>query len=145
MANRLIAEFVDVAGGYLRSGNWGASSAISLPYTTALAACSNANLNAFTAGVALTSSPAASSGAYPLVTDVAVLNFVSVALGRVQLTIPSPVASIFGSDGVTVDPTNPLVAALISAATGYLADVNGNPVSAFMQGVKSSRRVEQNG
>lgn len=145
MSNRIIAEYTDIANGYLRSGNWVGSTTLSLPYATALAACTNAYAGPITVGPAYTSNPLASNANYPLVTDTAVLNFITAGLNRVQVTIPSPVAAIFGADGVTVDSSNPLVAALIVAATGYLSDVGANLVTSFMQGVKSSRRVEQNG
>jgi len=143
--DRLTLEWVDIAAGYLRSGSWCSGTAPPAGLVTALTAISNANLAIATAGGAVIGVTPAGTGTYPLVTDTAVLNFLTTALTGVQLTIPSPVASIFGSDGVTVDPTNPLVGALVLAVTAFLTDGAGNAVATFNTGVKSSRRVEQNG
>lgn len=143
--DRLILEWVDVASGYLRSGSWCSGTAPPAGLIAALTAISNANLAVATAGGAVIGVTPATSATYPLVTDTAVLNFLTTAATGVQLTIPSPVASIFGADGVTVNAASPLVSALVLAVTAFLTDGAGNAVATFNTGVKSSRRTEQNG
>ena len=145
MAGRIYLEFGDQAGGFLRSGNWAAIGISDLAYETAVVALTNSNVLSSTFGVATTGFPAATSSQYSLVTTTAVMTFNTAIGSAIQVTIPAPVASMFGGDGVTVDITNPGVAAFIIAALGFLTDVSGNPAALFVGGVKSSRRVEQSG
>ena len=145
MAGRIYLEFGDQAGGFLRSGNWAAIGISDLAYETAVVALTNAAVLSSTFGVATTGFPAATSSQYSLVTTTAVMTFNTAVGSSIQVTIPAPVAAMFGTDGVTVDRTNPLVAAFVGAALGFLTDSAGNPASLFISGVKSSRKVEQNG
>jgi rRNA processing protein Gar1 len=51
--------------------------------------------------------------------------------------------AVFGPTSNVVDPLAPLTAALITAVIGTLTDVVGNVATAYVSGVKSSRRTEQ--
>jgi hypothetical protein len=145
MAGRIYLEFSDQAGGFLRQGNWVDAALSDLAYETAVVALTNANLMSSTTGFASTGFPAATSSQYSLTTTTAVMTFNTAVGSSIQVTIPAPVAGIFGGDGVTVDITNPLVIAFVESALGFLTDVFGNPASLFVGGVKSSRKVEQSG
>lgn len=142
-ADRLINEYLDFASKYLRTGNWlnPASSAAAL--SAAIQAATNANLYLATRGRPVVGTTTPSDALYGPVQDMMNMVFVTAIPTQVQLSIPAPVAAVFGAGGQTVDPTNALVAAIISAAVGTLTDINGNPVTAFVSGVKSSRRTEQ--
>lgn len=112
--------------------------------TSALAAASHAQVDT-TEGLADVSGTPASSGQYSLCTTTAVFNFLTGALSGVQLTVPAPDASMFAADGVTIDPTSALAAAVIAGVIGFLTDSAGNVVTTYTTGVKSSRKVEQVG
>lgn len=145
MASRYITEWNDQAGGYLRSGNYAGTGLSPAALNAALQALSNANLSPVTYGIALNPGTGPVNAPYPYVSTTAVLNFMTTALTGVRLTVPAPVYGVFGSDSFTVDPTNPLIAAAIAAATGFLSDANGNLVTTYTTGVRASRQVESNG
>ncbi len=136
-------EWLDVAGAYLRSGSWLAIAGVSGALTAALQAGSNANLYLTTRGAPIVGTTTPAGSLYPYVQDIAQFVFVTAALTQVALTVPAPVASMFGAGGQTVDPTDALAAAIIAAAIGNLSDINGSPVTGFLSGTKSSRRTEQ--
>lgn len=140
--NRAFWEWQDDAGGFLRASNWiaaGSIAAIDVP----LQACSNAQLLYATEGMANVSPFAPVAAQYHLVTDIAVLVFATIPGTTVTIVIPGPLATTFGPSSNVVDPTDPNVAALILAVIGNVADLSGNVVTAYVSGVKSSRRVEQ--
>jgi len=145
MPDQQVAAWVDQAAGFLRSSNWVVPGGPPATWDLITQAMSNANLATLLAGTPSISVTPAGSAQYALCTTTAVLNFITAVPSGVQVTIPAPIAAMFAADGVTVDPTNAVVAAYIAAAVGYLCDSNGNAVVAYTTGVKSSRKVEQSG
>jgi len=140
---RYIAEWVDNAGGFIRQGGWVFAPAGLGVYEAALQACANPDLQYFTNGIPTISVAAPGTGAYDLVNDTAVLVFATIPGVTIRVIVPGPISTIFGPSSNVVDPTNPLVAALIAATIGTLADSGGNVVTAYVSGVKGSRRTEQ--
>lgn len=143
--NRLINEWNDAAGGFLRSANWVDPLGGLASLQAAWEATSNDALTYSTAGAPRAASNVATSALYYLTTDTAVLTFATAVAGTtISLIIPGPKSALFKADGVTIDPAAPLVAALITAAIGTLSTVAGSNAVSFIQGVRSSRRTEQN-
>lgn len=141
---RLILEWTDAAGGFLRSGGW-IDSGASLPTLgSAIALGSNTFLQAATAAVPYVSSTTAVGDVtWYLATDVAQYLFVTGTGTYVNLYIPGPKLAQFKTGGTIIDPTSGIAAAIISAAIGSLTDSAGNLVTAYVQGSKASRRTEQ--
>jgi hypothetical protein len=142
--NRAFWEWTDDAGGFLRASNWTAPGGV-VAIDAQLQACSNAQLTYATEGTANMSPFSPTAAQYHLVTDLAVLVFATAAGNNVQVVVPGPLATTFGATSNIVNPLDPTTAALIAAVIGTLSDVNGNLVTAYVSGVKSSRRTEQNG
>lgn len=142
--SRAFWEWVDDAGGFLRASNWTAAGGV-IAVDAQLQACSNAQLQFATEGVPNISPFAPGSTQYHLVTDLAVLIFATAGSATISLVIPGPLATTFGPSSNVVNPLDPNVAALIAAVIGNLSDQGGNVVTAYVSGVKSSRRTEQNG
>lgn len=140
---RLISEWLDLAGGFIRAANWVFAPAGLGTYEAAVQACANAVLQFATSGIPTISGATPGSGQYDLVSDTAVLVFATAPGSDLKVVIPAPLGSIFGPSSNVVDPTNPLVAALIAAVVGTLGDAAGNAATAYISGVKSSRRTEQ--
>jgi hypothetical protein len=140
---RLISEWIDNAGGFLRASSWVFATPGLATYEAAVQACSNAVLQFATNGIPSVSTATPGSGQYNLTTDTAVLIFQTGAGTGVRVVIPGPMNSIFGANSSVVDPTNASVAALIAAVIGTLGDAGGNVVTAYVSGIKSSRRSEQ--
>lgn len=145
MANpeRLINEYTDVQAAYLRTSNWLVAGSASGPLNGTIQAAMNAAFLFSTQGLPFIGTTTPVAGQYQSVQDVALLNFQTVPGTSVQLAIPAPQNAIFGANSTVVDPTNALVLAIIAQALGVLADVAGNPATAFISGSKSSRRTEQ--
>lgn len=142
-ADRLILEWIDYAAGFLRAGSWLLPAGISGALIAALQAGSNSNLQYATRGAPIVGVTTPTDTLYGSTQDVAVFVFQTAALNQIPLVLPAPVASVFGSGGQTVDPSDPFAAAIIAAAVGNISDVNGNVATAFVSGAKSSRRREQ--
>lgn len=143
--NRLINEWNDIAGGFLRTGNWVDTAGGLASLQAAIEACSNDTMTYSTSGAPRAGGNVATAALYFLTTDTVVLTFTTTdPAQKVRLIIPGPKSSIFKSDGATVDPTSTLIVALTSAAVGTLSTLSGADVVSFSQGVKSSRRTEQN-
>jgi len=140
---RFIAEWIDKAAGFIRSANWVFAAGGLGAYEAAIQACSNGVLQFATNGIPTVSAASPTTGQYDLLSDLAVLVFATVPGSTVVVTIPAPLASIFGPSSNVVDPTNPLVATLIAATIGTLGDAAGNAVTAYVSGTKVSRRTEQ--
>jgi hypothetical protein len=140
---RLINEYTDVAGGYLRASNWVPYGVSVGPLLAAIAAAQNAALQFSTLAVPVVGVAVPVGNLYRLTSDLALLNFQTAPGGSVQLAIPGPVAALFGPNSTVVDPSNGLAAAVIAAAIGTLCDASGGAVTAYISGSKSSRRTEQ--
>jgi hypothetical protein len=141
--DRVIWEWTDDAGGFLRASSWITAAANLGTVDVPLQAASNAQLTFATAATPATSPFAPTAAQYHLVTDIAVLIFATAAGTTFQLVIPGPMVAVFGPTSNVVDPTAPLTAALIAAVIGTLTDIVGNVATAYVSGVKSSRRTEQ--
>lgn len=104
------------------------------PITSAMQAFQLAALQQiWESAVVLPGTPAA-AGAYQSVGDAAVLLFQTAAGNIVSLTIPAPGIGIFLPDGITVDPANANIIALVAACIGALTDGGGNAVTTFLGG-----------
>ena len=143
MPDRVIWEWTDDAGGFIRASNWINTAANLGTVDVPLQGASNAQLTFSTAATPAVSPFAPSAGQYHLVTDLAVLIFATGAATTFQVVVPGPMVAVFGPTSNVVDPLAPLTAALIAAVIGTLTDVLGNVATAYVSGVKSSRRTEQ--
>jgi hypothetical protein len=136
-------EYTDIAAGFLRSTNWIYSAGGLGALEAAIQAATNSNLMFATFGLPTVGTTTPSDSDYPLVNDLALFNFQTTPGSGVQLTIPAPRISMFGPQLTVIDPTATLSAAVIAAVIGTLGDAAGNPVTAFISGSKSSRKVDQ--
>lgn len=141
--DRLINEYTDNSGGYLRTSNWIAAGMASGPLNASIQAAINAAFLYSTQGLPFIGTSTPGITQYHLCQDVALLNFATIPGTSLQLALPGPLVALFGPNSTVVDPTNPLVAAIIAQAIGVLADPAGNPVTAYISGSKASRRTEQ--
>lgn len=73
-------------------------------------------------------------GSYQSVADTARYLFQTAAGTILRLTVPAPTLAQFLGDGVTVDPSNPTVIALVAACIGNLTDGHGNVAVTFLGG-----------
>lgn len=140
---RLIDEWIDQAGGYVRAASWVFAPVGLATYEAAIQACSNGVLQFSTNGIPTISAAAPVAGQYDLVQDLAVLVFATIPGSTIRVTIPAPQAGIFGPSSNVVNPAHPAVAALIAAVIGTLGDAGGNAATAYVSGIKVSRRAEQ--
>jgi len=143
MPDRVIWEWTDDAGGFLRASNWIDAAAHLGFVDVPLQGASNAQLTYSTAATPAVSPFAPVAAQYHLVTDLAVLVFATGTGSTFQVVVPGPMVAVFGPTSNVVDPLAPLTAALIAGVIGVLTDVLGNVATAYVSGVKSSRRVEQ--
>jgi len=107
---------------------------------TALTNISDAGLVAITFQKPSIHTPAAGSGPYKSCSDRAVFNLRSSANTAGTLNVVAPKSSIFLSDNKTVDMSNSLVVALVTAVTGVLGDSHGNPWVTVKQGFREKVR-----
>jgi hypothetical protein len=140
---RAIWEWVDNAGGFLRASSWVFSTVGLFALETALQADSNAVLQFTTAAIPDVSSSTPGTGQYNLVTDLALLIFQTGAGTTVRVVIPGPLVTTFGPTSNVVNPLDPATASVIAAVIGTLGDASGNVVTAYVSGIKASRRTEQ--
>lgn len=140
---RVIDEWVDFAGGFLRSSSWLAAGGSDSAIAVALQNVSNALLQFQTAANPIIGTLTATDALYGSVQDVAQLVFATIPGSQIQVVVPAPLASMFGAGGLTVDPTDPGTAALIAAVLANLTDIAGNPATGYVSGQKGSRRREQ--
>lgn len=75
---------------------------------------------------------APTAAANPFASQVAYLNFSDGAGSSARLALPAPLASIFLADGVTVDPSQAWIAAIIAA--GEVVTPAGNLITTFTGG-----------
>lgn len=139
---RLILEYQDVGGGFLRSANWYDDAHSPAGLEAEIQNVSNTNLLYATGAVPQIGAATPATTQYFLTTDVAVLNFATSAGGRIQVVIPGPKSTIFDAGGNTVDPANSDIVSLIASVVGVLTDSGGNLATAYVTGVRSSRRTE---
>lgn len=75
-----------------------------------------------------------SAGNYQSNSSAAELLFQTGAGTIVRLVVPAPGISVFKADGVTIDPANVNIIALVAACTGLMTDGNGNAVTGYLGG-----------
>lgn len=143
MPDRGIFEWLDISGGFLRTSSWVLPAGSTGALEVALQNASNAELEYVTIAAPTVGATSPSGAQYRLCQDVALLNFATIPGTSIQVCIPAPQGALFGANSTVVDPTNPLVAAVIAGTIGVLADQAGNVVTAYISGSKSSRRTEQ--
>lgn len=141
--DRVIAEYTDVAAGFLRTSNWVQAGMASGPLYADIQAAINGAVQFVTQALPFIGVAVPSGAQYRLTQDLALLNFQTIPGVSIQVAIPSPKAVLFGPSSNVVDPTNPLVAAIIADVIAILSDVNGNAATAYIGGTKASRRTEQ--
>lgn len=143
MPDRGILEWIDIAGGFLRTSVWVDPGGSTGALEVALQDASNAELLYVTIAAPTVGATSPTGGQYHLCQDVALLNFATIPGTTIQVVVAGPKETVFGPNSTVVDATDPDVAAIIAGVVGVLADASGNVVTAFVSGSKSSRRVEQ--
>ena len=138
-------EWVDAAGGFLRASNWVVPTGSTGALEAELQTNSNAALQYATVGPPTIGATTPGATQYHLVADIAVQIFATIPGTTIQVVVPGPLATTFGPSSNVVNPLDANVAALIASVIGVLSDAAGNAATAYVSGVKSSRRVEQNG
>ena len=140
-ADRLITEWIDSKGTYLRSGNWAKIGGSSAAIFAAMVGASNAQITFQTQGQPFQDLSAPVDALYSTSQDTLQLTLITTALTYTQLVIPAPIASLFTAGGINVDTTSAAYLAL-AAAVVNLTDSGGNAVTAISAAVKSQRRVD---
>jgi len=140
-ADRLITEWIDAKGTYLRAGNWALIGGSPATLFAAMVGASNAQISFQTQGQPFQDLSAPVDALYATNQDTLQLTLITSALTYVQLVIPAPVASLFTTGGVNVDTTSAAYLAL-AAAVVNLTDSAGNPVTGISAAAKSQRRVD---
>lgn len=97
---------------------------------------SNAAVQLWFEGPQTVLTPAPVLADFPDVIDLARLTFTD-GTSLVNLALPAPKANIFLADSVTVNAS--AIADIITAATGHLQSIAGNPVTAFVAGLRNLR------
>lgn len=141
----LIPQWVDAVGGTSEPfmSIYPQASAVLTPYNQLLAAMqamSACQLRAAVLQLANTYPGASGSSSHPQASDQLRIQ-VSNGARTGFVTIPGPIDSIFLSDSVTLDLTNPLVVALKSQLIAVLGDTTGASWTAIVAGAR--RRVAQ--
>jgi hypothetical protein len=132
-----------VSGGFLRTSNWVQFGTATGPLYADIQAAINGAVQFVTQALPFIGSTTPTGAQYRLAQDLALLNFQTIPGTSIQVAIPSPKSIIFGPSSNVVDPTSPLVAAIITQVLAVLADISGNPATAYIGGTKASRRTEQ--
>lgn len=110
------------------------------PFGNAVDNCSNAVPSQTVAGTIQTTVSLPSTNPFPSVTDSAVLSFSTAVSSLVGVLVPAFKEALYLADNQTVDPAQPLVIALIAAALALpIADNSGNPVTAYVGGIRQRR------
>jgi len=78
---------------------------------------------------------AAATGNYQSNKMAASLTFQTASGSILRLTLPAPSLSVFLADGVTIDPANALITALVATCIGSLSDGAGNVAIGYLGGV----------
>jgi len=140
-ADRLITEWQDSKGTYLRAGNWAKIGGSAATLFSAMVGASNAQVVFQTQGQPFQDLSAPLDALYSTNQDTLQLTLITTALTYTQLVIPAPVASLFTAGGVNVDTTSAAYLAL-AAAVVNLTDPAGNVVTGISAAAKSQRRVD---
>jgi hypothetical protein len=98
---------------------------------------SNADVLNWFEGPPTNLTPSPVSAVFADVVDLARLTFADAGGNLATLALPAPQLAIFQADSVTVNPS--AIADIIAAAVGHLHTAAGNPVTAFVAGVRNQR------
>jgi hypothetical protein len=141
-ADRLITEWIDARGGFIRAGNWAAIGGSPATVFAAMVAASNAVIANQTQGQPFQDLSAPVDALYPTVQDTLQLTCITAALTYTQVVIPAPIAALFQTGSVNVDFSSAAFTALQTALVGNITDQAGSPVTAISAAVKSQRRID---
>jgi hypothetical protein len=142
-SDRLIMEYTDASGAYLRASNWIAIGGSLAALVAAVQACSNTNITFATSNQPLVGTATPGLGLYPSLFDGALFSYQTGPGQAMQFFLPAPLGSLFSANGVQIDTANPLIIALNTAIAANLTDPAGNSPSALISAVKTSRRSDQ--
>jgi hypothetical protein len=102
----------------------------------AMVAASNADYQETWEGpLTANGAPAPIAATYQPQSARAAMTFICADLTNLVLLLPAPQLTDFLTDGQSVDPASPAIAALIAACIGVLTNAAGSPVTAFVSGV----------
>lgn len=105
---------------------------------SAAQAVSNGDWLYYWASAPTVQAPAPTAAVYETVQDSALLTFTTAAGNLVTYAVFAPQSGLFLADGETVNPA--AATGVIAAAIAALLDAAGNPVTAFVSGVRQKRR-----
>lgn len=142
-ANRIILEYADVAGAFLRAQNWLQLTGFPLSFAAAVQAATNANLAFVTYGQPIVGTTTPSGSMYQSVQDILLVTMQTTSGSYVQMAIPAPLGSMFLSGGTVIDPTNTFWMNLLASIKLNVTDSAGNAATTLVSAVKSSRRSDQ--
>jgi hypothetical protein len=142
-SDRLILEYTDASGAYLRASNWLQVTGSLPTLVAAIQACTNTNITFATANQPLVGTATPGLGLYASLFDGALFSYQTGPGQAMQFFLPAPLGSLYAANGVQIDTANPLIIALNTAIAANLTDPAGNAPSAFISAVKTSRRSDQ--
>jgi hypothetical protein len=138
--DRAYVNWADAYGGTRLTWYSYTTGGILTPFATALDATANPVPTQVVAATIQTPSGTPSTNPYPLVTDSAVLSFVTAVGSLVGVIVPGFQEALYLADNQTVDPAQPLVIALVAATLALpIVDSSGNAVVAFVGGLRQKR------
>jgi hypothetical protein len=141
--HRVVVEWQDANLGWLRTSWNQVPGSTGAAILAAILAHSNAGVGLRSEGDLVVVNGAATNAIYPLLTDVAQIEFCTAARNIVRLQIPAPKQNIFYAGGNYKEVDLSTIADLRAAALGTLADPLGNPVAMISGGTYSSRKRDQ--
>jgi hypothetical protein len=144
-ADRGIAEYIDVAGAFLRSSNWLQVTRTPGVLEAAIQAATRSNLAFFTSGQPTVGTATPSGAQYQSAQDVLLITMQSAPGVYVQVTVPAPKSTLFLAGGIQYDPADADWIVLLAAIQTSVTDINGNAALTLVSAVKSNRRPDQNG
>lgn len=131
MSNRMYIAWVDADGRTrLTAVNTASGGATILAQLTPLS--QSAIANHVDAPLSVVASPAPPGGMYRTVNDCAALIYQDASGDLTRIQLPAPSASIFKTDGFTVDPAQ--ITALTNAIVGSVITAAGGVVTSFLGG-----------
>lgn len=110
------------------------------PYQVALNDCVNPVPTSLVSGTIVVGTGTPSTNPYLSVNDGAAFSFITAVGSIVAVTLPGFMEALYMADNQTVDPAQPLVIAFVTQALALpLLDTAGNPVIAFIGGIRQKR------
>ena len=138
--DRAYVSWVDTTGATRLTWYSYVSGGVLAPFAAALDACANPVPATVVAATVQVPGGAPSADPYLSVMDSAVLSFGTATGSIVGVIVPGFREALYLADNQTVDQAQPLVIALVAAAlTLPLVDTAGNPVVAYLGGLRQKR------